>query len=34
MGIMSIPIDYQFAIKALVLLGAVFIDVRAKRADS
>jgi putative multiple sugar transport system permease protein len=34
MGIMSIPIDYQFAIKALVLLGAVFIDVRAKSADS
>ena len=34
MGIMSIPIDYQFAIKALVLLGAVFIDVRAKNADS
>jgi putative multiple sugar transport system permease protein len=34
MGIMSIPIDYQFAIKALVLLGAVFIDVRAKNADN
>ena len=31
MGIMSIPIDYQFAIKALVLLGAVFFDVASKK---
>lgn len=34
MGIMSIPIDYQFAIKALVLLGAVFFDVSSKGKDS
>jgi len=31
MGIMSIPIDYQFMVKALVLLVAVFFDVRGKR---
>jgi putative multiple sugar transport system permease protein len=31
MGVMSIPIDYQFAIKALVLLGAVFFDVSSKK---
>jgi putative multiple sugar transport system permease protein len=31
MGLMGIGIDYQFAIKALVLLGAVFIDVRGKK---
>jgi putative multiple sugar transport system permease protein len=30
MGIMSIPIDYQFMIKALVLLVAVYFDVRGK----
>jgi putative multiple sugar transport system permease protein len=34
MGIMSIPIDYQFAIKALVLLAAVFFDVSSKGKDS
>lgn len=34
MGIMSIPIDYQFAIKALVLLGAVFFDVSSKRKSA
>ena len=34
MGVMSIPIDYQFAIKALVLLGAVFLDVSSKGKDS
>jgi putative multiple sugar transport system permease protein len=34
MGVMSIPIDYQFAIKALVLLGAVFFDVSSKAKDS
>ena len=34
MGVMSIPIDYQFAIKALVLLAAVFFDVRGKNKDS
>lgn len=34
MGVMSIPIDYQFAIKALVLLGAVFFDVSSKGKDS
>lgn len=34
MGIMSIPIDYQFAIKALVLLGAVYFDVSSKNKDS
>lgn len=31
MGVMSIPIDYQFAIKALVLLGAVYFDVSSKK---
>lgn len=31
MGIMSIPIDYQFMVKALVLLVAVYFDVRSKR---
>ena len=34
MGVMSIPIDYQFAIKALVLLGAVYFDVTSKGKDS
>jgi putative multiple sugar transport system permease protein len=34
MGIMSIPIDYQFAIKALVLLAAVFFDVTSKGKDA
>jgi putative multiple sugar transport system permease protein len=34
MGLMGIGIDYQFAIKALVLLGAVFVDVRGKNKDS
>ena len=34
MGVMSIPIDYQFAIKALVLLGAVFFDVTSKGKDA
>jgi putative multiple sugar transport system permease protein len=33
MGLMGIGIDYQFAIKALVLLGAVFVDVRGKSRD-
>ena len=33
MGVMSVPIDYQFAIKALVLLGAVFFDVSSKGKD-
>jgi putative multiple sugar transport system permease protein len=33
MGLMGIGIDYQFAIKALVLLGAVFVDVRGKNRD-
>ena len=31
MGIMSIPIDYQFAIKALVLIAAVYFDVSSKK---
>ena len=31
MGILSIGIDYQQAIKALVLLGAVYFDVSSKR---
>jgi len=31
MGIMSIQIDYQFAIKALVLLVAVYFDVSSKK---
>ena len=34
MGIMSIPIDYQFMVKALVLLVAVYFDVSSKRAAS
>jgi putative multiple sugar transport system permease protein len=34
MGVMSIPIDYQFAIKALVLLGAVYFDVTSKGKDA
>lgn len=34
MGLMGIGIDYQFSIKALVLLLAVFIDVRGKNKDS
>jgi putative multiple sugar transport system permease protein len=33
MGTMSIPIDYQFAIKALVLLVAVYFDVRNKNKE-
>lgn len=33
MGVMSVPIDYQFAIKALVLLAAVFFDVSSKGKD-
>jgi putative multiple sugar transport system permease protein len=33
MGLMGIGIDYQFAIKALVLLLAVFVDVRGKNRD-
>ena len=31
MGVMSIPIDYQFMVKALVLLVAVYFDVSRKR---
>ena len=31
MGVMSIPIDYQFMVKALVLLVAVYFDVSSKR---
>ena len=34
MGIMSIPIDYQFMVKALVLLVAVYFDVRGKSRDA
>jgi putative multiple sugar transport system permease protein len=34
MGIMSIPIDYQFMVKALVLLLAVYFDVRGKTRDA
>jgi putative multiple sugar transport system permease protein len=34
MGIMSIPIDYQFMIKALVLLVAVYFDVRSKNKEA
>ena len=34
MGIMSIQIDYQFMIKALVLLVAVYFDVRGKTRNS
>jgi putative multiple sugar transport system permease protein len=33
MGIMSIPIDYQFMIKALVLLVAVYFDVSSKNKE-
>ncbi len=34
MGTMSIPIDYQFMVKALVLLIAVYFDVRGKTRDA
>jgi putative multiple sugar transport system permease protein len=34
MGIMSVPIDYQFMAKALVLLLAVYFDVRGKTRDA
>jgi putative multiple sugar transport system permease protein len=34
MGIMSIQIDYQFMIKALVLLVAVYFDVRGKTRNA
>src|SRR4051794_5469309 len=34
MGIMSIPIDYQFMIKALVLLVAVYFDVSSKSREA
>ena len=34
MGVMSIPIDYQFMIKALVLLVAVYFDVREQEQGS
>jgi putative multiple sugar transport system permease protein len=34
MGLMGIGIDYQFSIKALVLLAAVFVDVRGKNKDA
>ena len=34
MGIMSIPIDYQFMVKALVLLIAVYFDIRGKARDA
>jgi putative multiple sugar transport system permease protein len=34
MGIMSVPIDYQFMVKALVLLIAVYFDVSSKRKDA
>ena len=34
MGLMGIGIDYQFSIKALVLLGAVYVDVRGKNRDT
>lgn len=33
MGVMSIPIDYQFVIKALVLLIAVYFDVSSKNKE-
>jgi putative multiple sugar transport system permease protein len=33
MGVMSVPIDYQFVIKALVLLIAVYFDVSSKNKD-
>ena len=34
MGVMSIPIDYQFMVKALVLLVAVYFDIRGKTRDA
>jgi putative multiple sugar transport system permease protein len=34
MGIMSIQIDYQFMVQALVLLVAVYLDVRSKARDA
>ncbi len=34
MGVMSIPIDYQFAIKALVLLVAVYFDIASKNKEA
>lgn len=34
MGVMSIPIDYQFMIKALVLLVAVYFDVASKNKEA
>lgn len=34
MGVMSVPIDYQFVIKALVLLVAVYFDVSSKNKGS
>jgi putative multiple sugar transport system permease protein len=34
MGVMSIPIDYQFMVKAMVLLIAVYFDVRGKTRDA
>ncbi|MEO5965411.1 MAG: sugar ABC transporter permease, partial [Candidatus Limnocylindrales bacterium] len=33
MGVMSVPIDYQFMFKALVLLFAVYFDVRTKNKE-
>ena len=33
MGVMSIPIDYQFMVKALVLLIAVYFDIRGKTRE-
>lgn len=34
MGILSVPIDYQFMIEALVLLFAVYLDVRGKSREA
>ena len=34
MGVMSIPIDYQFMVKALVLLIAVYFDIRGKTREA
>lgn len=34
MGILSVPIDYQFMVKAVVLLFAVYFDVRGKTRDA
>jgi putative multiple sugar transport system permease protein len=34
MGLMSIPIDYQFVVQALVLLIAVWFDVRGKAREA